>query len=74
MITALVQIKMAQTITPEQGRKIFNGTAPKYRGVSGLIRKYYVLSQDGATAGGVYLWENQQSADALYTEEWRQFI
>ena len=74
MITALVQFKLPQPISRETAREAFSGTAPKYRNVAGLIRKYYVLSQDGKTAGGVYLWLSQQDADRLYTDEWKQFI
>lgn len=74
MITALVQFKLPQPITVEKAREVFSGTAPKYRDVPGLIRKYYVLSQDGGTAGGVYLWRSREEAGRLYTDEWKKFI
>jgi hypothetical protein len=74
MITALVQFKLPQALTREKAREVFSGTAPKYREIRGLIRKYYVLSQDGATAGGVYLWNSQEDAERLYTDEWKKFI
>lgn len=74
MITAFVQFKLPQPITREQGREIFLSTAPKYREVPGLIRKYYLLSMDGTLVGGVYLWKSRQEAEALYTEDWRRFV
>ncbi len=74
MITTLVQFKLPQPLSREKAREIFSGTAPKYRGIRGLIRKYYILSQDGETAGGMYLWESQEDAERLYTDEWKQFI
>jgi hypothetical protein len=74
MITALVQFKLPQPISPGRAREVFLSTAPKYRDVRGLIRKYYVLSKDGTTAGGVYLWESQEDAERLYTDDWRKFI
>ena len=74
MITAIVQFKLPQPLSLDKAAEIFSGTAPKYREIKGLIRKYYVLSQDGATAGGVYLWKSQEDAERLYTEEWKQFI
>jgi hypothetical protein len=74
MITALIQFKLPQPVSREKAREIFSGTAPKYRETKGLIRKYYVLSQDGETAGGVYLWDSQKDAERLYTDEWSQFI
>ena len=51
-----------------------NKAAPKYQGVKGLLRKHYMLSQDGATAGGTYLWNSRQEADAMYTDSWRAFV
>jgi Putative mono-oxygenase ydhR len=74
MITALVQFNLPQPISREKAREAFSSTAPKYTEVSGLIRKYYVLSQDGGAAGGVYLWDSKKDADRLYTDEWKQFI
>lgn len=74
MITALVQFKLPQPVTCEKAQQLFAGTAPKYREVSGLIRKYYLLSEDGGTAGGVYLWKSKKDAAALYTKEWENFI
>ena len=74
MITALVQFKLPQPLTRQQAREIFCSTAPKYREVPGLLRKYYLLSKDGVTAGGVYLWESEEDAARLYTDEWKKFI
>lgn len=74
MITALVQFALPQPISSEKAREVFSGTAPKYREIEGLIRKYYVLSEDGATAGGMYLWKTRKDAERLYTDEWKQFI
>lgn len=74
MIAALVQIKLPNPISHDAARKTFLSTAPKYRGIKGLIRKHYILSQDGLTAGGVYIWNSQADAERLYTQEWREFI
>jgi hypothetical protein len=74
MITALVQFKLPQPVTREKARELFSATAPKYREVPGLIRKYYVLSQDGASAGGVYLWKSKDDAERLYSADWKKSI
>jgi hypothetical protein len=74
MITVFTTFQLPKPITPEEARSIFLSTAPKYQGVAGLIRKCYVLSQDGNTAGGVYLWNSRAEADAMYTESWRNFV
>ena len=74
MITAVVRFKLPQPITPDKAKEIFSGTAPRYRDVQGLVRKYYLLSEDGGTAGGVYLWKSREQAEQLYTGDWKQFI
>ena len=40
----------------------FTQTAPAFHNVPGLIRKQFLLSADGRTAGGVYLWEEEEAA------------
>jgi len=74
MITTLVQIKLSETLSLEKAQDIFARTAPNYLEIKGLARKYYILSEDGKTAGGVYLWESRKAAEMLYTDEWKKFI
>ena len=74
MIAALVQIKLPNPTSRDAAREIFLSTAPRYRDVRGLIRKHYILSQDGLIAGGVYVWNSQEDAEQLYTKEWRELI
>jgi hypothetical protein len=74
MITVFTTFALPKPITRDEARSIFLSTAPKYRGVPGLLRKTYVLSQDGLTAGGVYLWNSKAEAEALYTQSWRTFV
>jgi hypothetical protein len=74
MITTLVQIKLSETLSLDKARDIFASTAPKHIEIQGLIRKYYLLSEDGGTAGGVYLWESRRAAETLYTDDWKKFI
>ena len=74
MITTIVTFRLPQPMTVDQAKAVFQSTAPKYLGLAGLIRKYYVLSEDGMNAGGVYLWESREAAEAVYTDAWRAFV
>ncbi len=74
MIIAFTSFTLPQPITREEARDIFLSTASTYRGVQGLFRKHYVLSEDGGTVGGVYLWNSRAEAEAMYTESWRTFV
>ena len=73
MITALVQFKLPQPLAREKAQALFAGAAPKYRETAGLVRKYFLLSEDGGTVGGVYLWKSKKDAAGLYTKEWENF-
>jgi Putative mono-oxygenase ydhR len=74
MITVIVEFALPQAITPAQAKETFLGSAPKYQGMPGLIRKYYWLSEDGCRAGGIYLWASRQDAERVYTDEWQAFV
>lgn len=74
MITTITNFKLSKPITKDEARRIFLSTAPTYRTVPGLIRKCYILSEDGTTAGGIYLWNSRAHAQAMYTESWRKFV
>lgn len=74
MITVLVQFRMPTPLTPAQARDVFASTAPRYLGMQGLVRKSYLLSEDGLTAGGVYLWASRADAERLYDEAWKDFV
>lgn len=74
MITAHVQFQLPNPITLEKAQEIMTGTAPNYQGMDGLIRKYYLLSEDGRSAGGIYLWASRAQAEQVYNAEWEQHI
>lgn len=74
MIVVINTIRLRSAITRDEARRIFLDTAPRYQGVAGLVRKHYVLSQDGNTVGGIYLWKSRAEADAMYTESWKDFV
>ena len=74
MITAIVEFKLPAPVTAAQAKEIFLSTAPKYRDMPGLISKYYVVSEDGAKAGGVYLWRTRADAERVYNDDWKAFV
>ena len=74
MITAIVEFSLPEKISIDQARETFLSTAPKYKGMPGLVRKYYFLTPDGTKAGGIYLWKSRDDADRIYTEEWKSFV
>ena len=74
MITALLQTRLPEPVTPEEALQMFRRTAPNYQNKEGLIRKYYLLSEDGRSIGGVYLWQSRAQAEQVYTDAWREYV
>ena len=74
MITAITTFRLPKPITRDEARRLFLSTAPKYQDVPGLVRKVYIVSQEGDTAGGIYLWNSRAEAEAMYTESWKVFV
>ena len=74
MITAIVRFKLPATIDAAKAAELFQGSAPKYQGLPGLIRKYYLFDAESRTGGGCYLWESREAAERVYNAEWRKMI
>jgi hypothetical protein len=74
MIVAIVTFHLAKPRSLEDMKRVFEGTAPKYLNLPGLLRKNYFLSEDGMRAGGIYVWESKPTAEHFYSQEWREFV
>jgi hypothetical protein len=74
MITAIVRFKLPATLDAKKAAELFEASAPKYRGLAGLVRKYYLFDAENHTGGGCYLWESRAAAERVYTAEWRKMI
>ena len=74
MITAIVRFKLPANIDAAKAAELSQGSAPKYRGCKGLVRKYYLFDAESRTGGGCYLWESREAAERVYNAEWRKMI
>ena len=74
MITAITTYRLPKPMTRDEARRMFLSTAPRYQEIAGLYRKYYYLSQDGKTLGGVYLWSSRADAEGMFNDTWRAFM
>lgn len=65
MITVITRFPVPAGIGINEMRSALAQSAPAFRNVPGLIRKQFLLSPDGRTAGGVYLWQQEDAARAF---------
>ena len=68
MHTVMWTFKLPAGTTRTYAVDTIKATAAGYQGVPGLIRKYYGLTEDGASLVGIYLWQSRAAADAFYTQ------
>lgn len=69
MITAIVTYPLRASIGREACKAHYDKIAPGFRTVPGLISKQFIWSETGF-GGGVYIWQNIESAKAFYQGPW----
>jgi len=62
MIIVITRFAVPATVNVGEMRETLAQVAPAFRNVPHLVRKQFLLSPDGRTAGGVYLWEEEAAA------------
>jgi len=68
-ITVITRFPVPAGLAPAQMQTAFVAAAPNFRNVPNLIRKQFLLSSDGRTAGGVYLWTDEAAARSFMSEQ-----
>ena len=74
MVSVPVHSGLSSSYIPAKAREVLADTAPKLLGMRGLIRKCFLLSDDGASAASVYLWERHSPAGSFFTEVCKHFM
>jgi hypothetical protein len=62
MITVITRFAVPANVNTSDMRGAFAQAAPAFRNVPHLLRKQFLLSPDGRTGGGVYLWDDEAAA------------
>lgn len=68
MTTVVTRFPLPANVPVEQIRAGFTEAASHFRNVPGLVRKQFLLSPDGKTGGGVYLWNDEAAARSFMQE------
>jgi hypothetical protein len=68
MITSITRFSLPPGVPTETIKSSFLQVAPDFKHLSGLVRKYFLISEDGKTGGGVYLWNSMEDARSFSEE------
>ena len=71
MLTVLVQFQLPASATLEEATAKFQSTAPRYLGLTELVRKFYLFDPETKKAGGCYIFHDRAGADKILDDEWR---
>jgi|GraSoiStandDraft_16_1057320.scaffolds.fasta_scaffold6868957_1 hypothetical protein len=69
LITVITRFPVPAGLAAGQMHTAFAAAAPNFRNVPNLIRKHFLLSPDGRSAGGVYLWTDEAAARSFMNEK-----
>ena len=74
MITSISRFQLPPGIPIETIKKGYLEVAPHFKQPSGLLRKYFLISEDGNSGGGVYLWSSVEQARVFSEKVLRPMI
>jgi hypothetical protein len=71
MIVELVTFKATPGASWDDILADARAVIPKWRANADLLRKHFLLSDDGQECGGLYVWPTREAAEAAHNAEWR---
>jgi hypothetical protein len=72
-VSTLVTIPTPAGIGKARLVQEFQAAIPTYRAVPGLLRKYFIITEDGRF-GGIYLWKDQAAAEQWFNAAWKERV
>src|ERR1700756_2965830 len=74
MITSITRFPLPPDVPAEAIKKGFLEVASHFTHPPGLLRKYFLVSEDGKTGGGGFLWRSMEEARTFSEGILRQMI
>jgi heme-degrading monooxygenase HmoA len=72
-VSTLVTIPTPAGIGKARLVQEFQASIPTYRAVPGLLRKHFIITDDGRF-GGIYLWKDQAAAEKWFNAGWKERV
>lgn len=63
--TCLIHFPLPGDMTTDQARARFRSVAGDFAAPPGLLRKLFLLTEDGRTSVGIYIWVSREQAAAF---------
>jgi heme-degrading monooxygenase HmoA len=73
-VATLVLIRTPAGVSRERLIAEFRAAIPAHRAAPGLLRKNFLIGDNGAAFGGLYLWRDEASAKAWFDDAWHERV
>lgn len=74
MITVLVTFPLLNRQNDRAIARDFSNISEMFYDIPGLLRKYFIIAEDGSYGGGIYLWESREAAQSFHSENFSNII
>ena len=71
MIVELVLFKSPPGMDRSEILEDAKHTIPRWQANKELLRKHYLLDEDGGEGGGLYIWPSREAAEKAHDAEWQ---
>ena len=68
MVTVVVTFELPPGVEVGKVVDTFRAGTQKWAAKEGLLAKYYLVSEQARSAGGVYVWRSRAAADAVFAQ------
>lgn len=72
-VSTIVTIALPANVDKARLVQEFQAAIPTYRAVPGLLRKHFIITDDGRF-GGIYLWKDRAAADLWFSAAWKERV
>ncbi len=72
-VSTVVTVALPAGIARARLVQEFQASIPTYRAVPGLLRKHFIITDDGRF-GGIYLWKDRAAADQWFNAAWKERV
>jgi hypothetical protein len=74
MIVELVLFKSRPGMDRAEILEDAKHTIPRWRANKELLRKHYLLDENGGEGGGLYIWPSREAAEKAHDAEWQAAV
>ena len=74
MTAVIVSFQYADDYDKDRVVRVARDAAPMFRGMPGVVFKYFTVDDSARRATNIYLWESREAAEQFFNEDLRAMV